>query len=191
MDTAEKLRGRKKRSRLVSSDGTSKRSKRTPASLLSEDSSVSNDGSVENVVACPDSTQPDLSNGSIRETDLSANYRRFSARERKKTQFFNPYHTPRQFLRFEEEDRKSAVSGVRRALQFDRLQLAGVQRVEPEVCVEDDYSLPISSYENVSIGIGIQEDAGEPSKGRVLHREPKPQVVFLSFFFRITLLTHH
>ena len=153
----------KKRSSHGSNAVVTKRSKITPTCPSPPSSNES--------PTSPDSTQPD--NAAVLESDLSANYRRFSARERKKTRFFNPYDTPGTQSRSDsDEERKYDNHGVCRALDFDRARLV-LQKAEAGVCMKElESGIPISAFENDSIGL-----EPESTMGRTLHRVPKPQVM--------------
>ena len=155
----------KKRSHLGSNAVATKRSKITPT--------CSSPLSSNEFPTSPDSTQPD--NGVVMESDLTANYRRFSARERKKTSFFNPYDTPSTRLKPDcVEEQKFGNSGVCRALEFEPWLV--LQKAGPGVCMEEEESgIPISAFENDSICAVDLES--EPTMGRTLHRVPKPQVL--------------
>ena len=88
---------------------------------------------VTNLVQAPDSTQPDssptedmpthspLSNMDPLVSDLS-NFRRFSARDKKRTEFFIPTEFPQRFNIMEKPFKSHSFQSVRRALNFDRLK---------------------------------------------------------------------
>lgn len=96
---------------------------------------------VTNLVQTPDSTQPDSSptedtpthsplsntdplvstNLQMITKDLS-NFRRFSARDKKRTDFFIPTEFPQRFNVMEKPFKSHSFQSVRRALNFDRLK---------------------------------------------------------------------
>lgn len=178
-DHSTSTKGRKRRTSLRQ-ETASKRSKQ--AALRA--SSVRPSDHAEDIVPSeaaadtPDSTQPDNCNSEVTvvlEEDMS-NYRRFSSRERRKTQFFNPFDTPTQQQNGSQEEKKmERYIGVRRALQFDRVKLTA-QRAKPGECILEESGVEIASCENDVVCSGITANSCE-TIGRTILRMPKPQVL--------------
>ena len=130
-----------------------------------------------------DASTPERSTVSTADSKL-CNYRRFSSRNRRKTDFFSPIETNRNTVNGKEVERVALVSdSYRRVLQFsDKQVVQSLQNAWPQLAgTPERASLTIAEEENkflaplVSDGGPIRESV-DTGRGRCIRREPMLEV---------------